>query len=121
MALAIGGMHLISGTSCASGEIPKPDTARPVSGQRHERHHQRQPALHPTPPVAARDLIAVLPQTTGLQIKQILVEAGDVVKTGQVMAVLDNSVELNQAMESSQAVVRQKTSSLGSACLQSRS
>jgi len=35
-----------------------------------------------------------------LQIKQIPVEEGDVVKTGQVMAVLDNSVlqtELNQA------------------------
>jgi len=73
--------------------------------------------------IAARDLIAVLPQTTG-KIKQILVEAGDVVKTGQVMAVLDNSVlqaELNQPaeVESNQAVVRQ-TNSLGSSARASK-
>lgn len=65
--------------------------------------------------VAARDdLIPVLPQTTGLQIKQVLVQEGDNVQTGQVMAVLDNSVlqaQLDQAqaqLQSAQAVVGQR-------------
>lgn len=74
--------------------------------------------LNVTGTVAARDLIAVLPQTTGLQIKQILVDEGDFVKAGQVMAVLDNSVlqaEIEQAkaeVESNQAVVKQKQAGL---------
>ena len=74
--------------------------------------------LNVTGTVAARDLIAVLPQTTGLQIKQILVDEGDFVKAGQVMAVLDNSVlqaEIEQAkaeVESNQAVVKQKQAAL---------
>lgn len=128
MALAIGGMRLISGTtSVPAAKSPNQTqqdqsqaagmsvTVAPVETTRVAR------TLNTTGTVAARDLIAVLPQTTGLQIKQILVEAGDVVKTGQVMAVLDNSVlqaELNQAkaeVESSQAVVRQKQAALAQA------
>jgi len=45
--------------------------------------------LNVTGTVAARDLIPVLPQTTDLQIEQLLVYEGDVVKKGQVIAVLD--------------------------------
>ncbi len=77
--------------------------------------------LNVTGTVAARDLIAVLPQTTGLQIQQILVDEGDSVAAGQVMAVLDNSVlnaQLQQAkaeVESSQAVVRQRQAALAQA------
>ena len=74
--------------------------------------------LSVTGTVAARELIAVLPQITGLQIEQILVDEGDFVKAGQVMAVLDNSVlqtQINQAkaeIESNQAVVRQRQAAL---------
>ena len=74
--------------------------------------------LNVTGTVAARDLIAVLPQTTGLQIRQILVDEGDFVKAGQVMAVLDNSVlqaEIEEAkaeVESNQAVVKQRQAAL---------
>lgn len=77
--------------------------------------------LNVTGTVAARDLIPVLPQTTGLQIKQILVEEGDVVKQGQVIAVLDNSVlqaQINEAradIESNQAVVGQRQAALAQA------
>jgi len=95
MALAIGGMHLISGTTSCASEIPNQTqqdqsqaagmsvTVAPVETTR---------THNTTGTVAAREPHCRLPQTTGLQIKQILVEAGDVVKTGQVMAVLDNSV-----------------------------
>jgi RND family efflux transporter MFP subunit len=65
--------------------------------------------------VAARDdLIPVFPQTTSLQIKQVLVKEGDFVQAGQVMAVLDQSVlrtQLDQAQaqfESAIAVVQER-------------
>ena len=68
--------------------------------------------------VAARDLIPVLPQTTGLQIKLILVGEGQTVKAGKVLAVLDDSVlraQLEGAkaeVASNQAVVRQREAAL---------
>ncbi len=74
--------------------------------------------LNTTGTVAARNLIPVLPQATGLQIQQILVEEGQVVKAGQVMAVLDDSVlrsqlgGANAEVSSNQAVVRQRQASL---------
>jgi HlyD family secretion protein len=64
--------------------------------------------------IAARDLTPVLPQSNGLQVKQVLVDIGDFVKAGQVMAVLDNSViqdQIRQAradIESKQADVSSK-------------
>jgi HlyD family secretion protein len=64
--------------------------------------------------IAARDLTPVLPQANGLQVKQILVNIGDNVKAGQVMAVLDNSIlqdQIRQAradVESKQADVSSK-------------
>ena len=69
--------------------------------------------------VAARDLLPILPQATGLQIKEVLVEEGQVVQAGQTLAILDDSVlqsQLNQAqaqLVSAQAVVRQKEAQLG--------
>ena len=128
MAIAIGGMRLISGTTFAPAakspnqtqqdqpQAPSMSvTVAPVETTRVTR------TLNTTGTVAAREFIAVLPQTTGLQIKQILVEEGDVVKTGQVMAVLDNSVlqtELDQAraeVESNQAQVQQTQAALAQA------
>lgn len=64
--------------------------------------------------IAARDLTPVLPQSNGLQVKQVLVDIGDYVKAGQVMAVLDNSLlqdQIRQAradVESKQADVSSK-------------
>jgi RND family efflux transporter MFP subunit len=68
--------------------------------------------------VEARDFIPVLPQATGLQVKQILVEDGQEVKAGQIMAVLDDSVLRTQIdgakadIESKQALVQQKQATL---------
>lgn len=74
--------------------------------------------LQSTGTVAARDLIPVLPQATGLQIKQILVREGQEVKAAQVMAVLDDSVLRSQIdgaraeVASKQAIVQQKQATL---------
>ncbi len=68
--------------------------------------------------VAARDLTPVLPQANGLLVKQVLVDVGNSVKAGQVMAVLDNSLlqdQIRQAkadVESKQADVESKQADL---------
>ncbi|MEA5622180.1 efflux RND transporter periplasmic adaptor subunit [Nostoc sp. UHCC 0251] len=72
--------------------------------------------LKTTGTVAARDLIAVLPQTNGLQIKSIPedVKEGTFVRRGQVLAVLDGSIlqsQISQAkadVESKQADLESK-------------
>ncbi|MGB7441919.1 MAG: efflux RND transporter periplasmic adaptor subunit [Coleofasciculaceae cyanobacterium] len=59
--------------------------------------------LKATGTVAALEMVPVLSQATGLQIKQILVDEGAVVKAGQLMARLDDSVlqaQLSQAKAS---------------------
>lgn len=51
--------------------------------------------------VAARELIPVLSQATGLQIQEIFVDEGDTVRAGQLLARLDDKVlqaQLNQAI-----------------------
>ncbi|ARV62945.1 efflux transporter periplasmic adaptor subunit [Nostocales cyanobacterium HT-58-2] len=76
--------------------------------------------LSTTGSVAASDLTPVLPQTNGLQIKKILVNVGDFVKAGQVMAVLDDSLlqdQIRQAkaeVEAKQADVASKQADLAS-------
>lgn len=59
--------------------------------------------LKTTGTVAARDLIPVLPQTNGLQIKSIPedVKEGAFVKKGQVLAMLDDSILQNQISQTS--------------------
>ncbi len=59
--------------------------------------------LDATGSVAAFEMNPVMSQATGLQIQQVLVEEGQVVKTGQLLARLDDSVlqaQLNQAQAS---------------------
>ncbi|MBV6622828.1 MAG: efflux RND transporter periplasmic adaptor subunit [Rivularia sp. (in: Bacteria)] len=76
--------------------------------------------LNVTGTVAASELTPVLPQSNGLQIKQILVKQGDSVKENQVMAVLDDSLlqdQIRQAkaeVESQQAEVASREADLSS-------
>lgn len=60
--------------------------------------------LEATGTVAPYDLLPVLPQANGLQIKQVLVKEGDAVEKGQVMAVLDDSVLRSQIAEAAAKV-----------------
>ena len=117
IAIAVGGIHLFS----------RPTAKPPVAANQDQSQASQTVTIAPvemtpitrrlnvTGTVAARDdLIPVLPQTTGLQIKQVLVREGDTVKTGQVLAILDQSVlkaQIDQAqaqLESAQAVVGQR-------------
>ncbi len=119
IAIALAGIKLTSRPTAPTPTQPSQTqapsmsvTVAPVENTRIARK------LSVTGTVAARELIAVLPQITGLQIEQILVDEGDFVKAGQVMAVLDNSVlqtQINGAkaeIESNSAVVRQRQAAL---------
>lgn len=62
--------------------------------------------------VEARNWVSVIPKSPGVQIKSILVQEGVQVKAGQVIAVLDNSVQqqqLNQAQAQASSVQAQLT------------
>ncbi len=125
IALVAGGIRLFSRRAAKPAVGAKPGqsqtasltvTAAPVETTRIAR------TLNVTGRVAARDdLIPVLPQVTGLQIKQVLVKEGDVVQAEQVMAVLDQSVlytQIKQAeaqLQSAQAVVEQRLAALAQA------
>ncbi|MCU0517023.1 MAG: efflux RND transporter periplasmic adaptor subunit [Oscillatoria sp. Prado101] len=77
--------------------------------------------LSATGTVFAHDLLPVLPKATGLQIKQVLVDEGDAVQEGQVLAILDDSViqtQIDQAkagVESASSAVQQKEAAVGQA------
>ena len=77
--------------------------------------------LEATGTVAAYDLLPVLPQTTGLRIEQVLVDEGDYVEAGQVMAVLDDSLQRTQIydaqaqVESARSVRRERAAAISQA------
>ena len=60
--------------------------------------------LDATGSVVAFDLLPVLPQVNGLQIQQVLVEEGEKVTQGQVMAILDDSVLKSQISQAESQV-----------------
>lgn len=123
--IAFGGMHLLNQRVSEKTTVAESKTVQkvvptmsvtviPVETTRVVR------TLSTTGTVAARDLTPVLPQANGLQIKKILVDIGDFVKAGQVMAVLDDSVlqdQIRQAkadVEAKQADVASKQADLAS-------
>lgn len=55
--------------------------------------------LEATGTVQALDLLPILPQSPGLQIQQVLVDEGDYVTAGQVMAILDDSMVRSQVLD----------------------
>ncbi|MGB3532153.1 MAG: efflux RND transporter periplasmic adaptor subunit [Microcoleaceae cyanobacterium] len=75
--------------------------------------------LDTTGTVVAYDLLPVLSQASGLQIQQVLVDEGDLVTQGEVMAVLDDSILRSQILqaqaevESQRSVVLQREAGLG--------
>lgn len=118
IAIALGGMRLLANrsagqqnpvaTKSAANLAPSMTvTVAPVEITRVAR------TLNTTGTVTARDLIPVLPQTNGLQIKQVLVKEGDSVKLGQVLAILDDSV-LQDQIRQARADVESKQADVGS-------
>jgi RND family efflux transporter MFP subunit len=118
IAIAFGGMRLLANrsagqqnpvaTKSAANVAPSMTvTVAPIETTRIAR------TLNTTGTVTARDLIPVLPQTNGLQIKQVLAKEGDSVKQGQVLAILDDSV-LQDQIRQARAEVESKQADVGS-------
>ncbi|MEG4318189.1 MULTISPECIES: efflux RND transporter periplasmic adaptor subunit [unclassified Microcoleus] len=101
-------VHLSAGQKSARPAVAAPaaaqqGTAQTVTVAAVESAEVAQ-TLEATGTVAPYDLLPVLPQANGLQIKQVLVKEGDAVEKGQVMAVLDDSVLRSQIAEATARV-----------------
>ncbi|MEP0857997.1 efflux RND transporter periplasmic adaptor subunit [Trichocoleus sp. DQ-U1] len=120
IALTAGGMKLLSQPKTAKKPDATQQAAPPSQSVTATVAQSAEVArtLTTSGTVEARELIPVLSQTTGLQIQRVLVDEGQTVEAGQVMAVLDNSVlqaQLDRGkaqLESSQAAVRQRQAAL---------
>ncbi|MBF2088385.1 MAG: efflux RND transporter periplasmic adaptor subunit [Synechococcales cyanobacterium K44_A2020_017] len=117
--LLVGGMRLTSepaaavdDASEATESAAQPVTVLTVQSTSVER------SLETTGTVVPYDLLPIAPRTSGLQIQQVLVDDGDVVTAGQVLAVLDDTVlrsqllEAQASLESARANVRQQQATL---------
>ena len=108
VAIAVVGMQLLNRpqeetAANSAGVAAEAQNAQPVANQtvtvaiaesaRVER------SLNATGTVQAFDLLPVMPQASNLQIKQVLVDEGEVVEAGQVLAILDDAVERSQITE----------------------
>ncbi|MFN6566045.1 efflux RND transporter periplasmic adaptor subunit [Dendronalium sp. ChiSLP03b] len=121
IAIALGSMGILNylparqQTAVANKAAPKVNPAMTVTIASVEKTRVTR-TLNTTGTVAARDLIPVLPQANGLQIKIIPedIKEGTFVKKGQVLAILDDSIlqaQISQAkadVESKQADVASK-------------
>ncbi|MDJ0704041.1 MAG: efflux RND transporter periplasmic adaptor subunit [Leptolyngbyaceae cyanobacterium MO_188.B28] len=119
---AVGFRGLGNSSSVATEEAPAAVTSPAQSVTIIEVQQQPvQRTLAATGTVVAHDMLPVLPKVSGLQIEQVLVDEGDVVTAGQVIAVLDSAVlkaQLQQAkaqLQSAEAVVQQRQAALAQA------
>ncbi len=126
VAIAFGGMHILSNrpptqqTYSANKPAQNVAPSMTVTVARVETTRVARNISTTNGTVAARELTPVLPQTNGLQIKQVLVNEGDNVKKGQVLAILDDSIVQDQVrqaradVESKEADVASKQADLQS-------
>jgi HlyD family secretion protein len=102
--LAVGGMRFLGSqpTPTPAKTAPTPTSSAPaqsVTVATVETTSVNR-TLEATGSVAAFEMIPVSPEATGLQIKEILVDKGEVVQAGQLMARLDDSVLQAQLTQS---------------------
>lgn len=119
VALSAGGMGFIGkkpaekAPAVAPVAAPQPAASQTVTVAQVEATNVSR-MLEATGTVAANDLLPVLPQANGLRIEQVLVDEGDYVEGGQVMAILDDAVlqtQIDQAkaqVESDRSTVQQR-------------
>jgi RND family efflux transporter MFP subunit len=119
----VGGLRLTSEPATAveeSDATEMPQNAQPVTVAMVQSDPINQ-TLTATGTVVPFDLLPIAPRTSGLQIQQVLVDEGDVVEAGQVLAVLDDAVLRSQLLEaqaslaSAQAAVEQQRANLAQA------
>lgn len=119
--LGLGGMRLMSPPATANDADPAAETAAQAVTVAEVGSTTISRTLDATGTVVPYDLLPIAPRTSGLQILQVLVDEGDVVQAGQVLAVLDDAVlrsqllEAQASLESARAFVRQQQANLAQA------
>lgn len=96
-------------TGAAQVNLPGASQTVTVAGVKSDRIAR---ALEATGTVQALDLLPILPQSPGLQIQQVLVDEGDFVTAGQVMAILDDSVVRSQILDAQAQVESLRSSQI---------
>ncbi|MGF1522139.1 MAG: efflux RND transporter periplasmic adaptor subunit [Leptolyngbyaceae cyanobacterium] len=109
MAIALIGSRLLTSSPDSTDEPLAPETTQ-VSAQTVTvvpvGTGQVADSLPVTGTVQAADLLAVTPQISGLQIQEVLVEAGDRVNAGQLLVILDDT-ELRAQIQRAEADIQQ--------------
>jgi HlyD family secretion protein len=121
VAITIGGMGFagrgsdpvtdenLSAADTTSTELPDASQTVTVATAKSSRISR---TLEATGTVQAYDLLPILPQSPGLQIQQVLVDEGDYVTAGQVMAILDDSVVRSQVADAQAQVESVRSSKI---------
>ncbi len=99
IAIALGGTKLFSGSPAPPASSQK----TPVAGQSVSIAPVQQTGVVQSLPiqgtVQARDWVLVIPKFAGVQIKSLLVDEGQQVEAGQVIATLDSTVQQEQVTQ----------------------
>jgi RND family efflux transporter MFP subunit len=96
-------------TGATQANLPDASQTVTVAGVKSDRIAR---TLEATGTVQALDLLPILPQSPGLQIQQVLVDEGDYVTAGQVMAILDDSVVRSQILDAQAQVESLRSSQI---------
>lgn len=110
IAIALIGSRLLSSNSDTAGELPPAEAVSQISAQTVTvapvQAGQVSDRLTVTGTVQAADLLAVTPQISGLQIRDVLIEEGDRVTAGQPLVSLDDT-ELRTQIQQAEADIQQ--------------
>jgi HlyD family secretion protein len=108
MAIALVGSRLLSSNTGPAADDPVPAVASQMSAQTVTvvpvQVGQVAERLTVTGTIEPADLLAVTPQISGLQIRQVLVDEGDRVAAGQPLVILDDT-ELRTQIQQAQAQI----------------
>jgi HlyD family secretion protein len=125
IAITLIGSRLFAGDSSPADEAPVAESAGQVSAQTVSvapvQIGQVAERLTVTGTIEPADLLAVTPQISGLQIRQVLVDEGDRVAAGQPLVILDDTelrTEIQRAqaqLEVAQAQLQQQQANLAQA------
>jgi RND family efflux transporter MFP subunit len=121
IATTLGGIQILSQVNSTAQESPAPAETAPTATEAQATQTVSVATVeartiartfNATGTVHAYDMLPILPQATGLQIQEVLVDEGDYVERGQVLAILDDAV-LQSEIDRAQAQVEAQQAMLG--------
>ena len=120
LAIAAGSFAIAERQAQTEKESPAPAAATPSQTNRQRVTVERartetvDRTLEATGTISPRDLLPILPEVAGLRIRDVLVDEGDWVEAGEVLAILDGSI-LETRLEQARAQAASADSSIAQA------